>query len=69
MSRSKRKYAQALGDEDKVASSAVAEAAAELATPLAEPLWKRAVVLYLVDLDVDPTGNGMSHPKIGGKYE
>ena len=69
MSRSKQKYAQALGDEDEVASSAVAKAAAELAMLLAEPLWKRAVVLYLVDPDVNPTGNGVGHLKIGKKYE
>ena len=52
-----------------LASSVVAEAVVELATPLAEPLWKRAVVIYLVDPDVDPTGNGEGHLKIGGKYE
>ena len=73
LNRSKWKYTEAMGDEgDTLEDDAVADAVASSIHPASsiQPAWMKAVMLYIVDPEVDPTpAGGAGHPKVGDKYE
>ena len=73
LNHSKRKYAEVMGDEgDTLEDNAVADVMASSIHPASsiQLAWKKAVMLYVVDPEVDPTpAGGAGHPKVGDKYE
>ena len=72
MNRSKRKYADVMGNEGEASTSLRTDVPVDMppVSSASDPAWKKAVILYLVDPEVDPTpAGGLGHPKVGGKYE
>ena len=64
----KCKYTEVIGDEEEASKDIPADMPPVLSASVWA--WKKVVILYLMDPEVDPSLTGrLSHPKVGGKYE